>query len=905
MHGVNLLPMLKLVSLVAIALFVATAATGQVKSVMSQVPLDTLMRLIQPSYVGLDRAVKVRTIVTEDEKMIRVRLSDNASQLPITKTQLAVIGDSLRHWLGLADAELTLTTSRVDLSAQAVGETVACGTLPQGSPVVCRDDNHGGPLTGRNIAFWASHGRYYESSLSRWEWQRGRLNTTVEDLLTPSFAYPFLIPMLENAGAMVFSPRERDTTSVVTIVDDGDGEPSFTSTRRAKSTVKGFGRYTTLHAKDNPFTLGNACVYKLSANDSITFSAKANSTGPAMLYFAYPPVADATSTVSVTVRHAAGEAHFTVDQRMGGGFWMPMGMLPFRQGMPFVVVIKGKGLVSADAVRIGGGMGVVGRDGATSGRPAWHEAARYYLQSDGFDYTKVLSVSNGQNEYTDDVNCRGEWVNALVNDKHIPIDLSLALHTDAFVTHTDSVIGTLCLITTNKLNGSLPDGRNTLTSRQLAWHVMNALANDIHRTYDTDWTIRGIADKKYSESRRPNVPALLLELLSHQNISDMGHALNPAFRRDAARSIYKGVARYLAGVDAPISPLPPSRIGLRFVDTDTIALHWSFTPDTLESSAITTAYEVYEGERLILTTVDTSALIRQPLDGKIRTYRVIAIGPGGRSLPSEAVPACLWRGGRKALLVEGMDRLAPPTIIQSPQWSGVMLSQDPGAPWASDAYTTGEQYDFSPNNPWLDDDAPGCGASYSDLECRHFPSATTYTTTPSHVASAMRLEGYSFVGVTKSFFDSDTSRTDTTTYSLIRVNLDRQRATLYGDAGIRHQIYTDGFRRHLDSIIANGTPTVISGSFVGSDIQDPTIRDWCANTLGFKFRTAHATRTFSTSATPRLLREYCLTTRRPEILFQQADAIEPALPGARTIFRYNDSQMSAAVSYGSVIVVGF
>ena len=27
-------------------------------------------------------------------------------------------------------------------------------------------------LTGRNIALWQSHGRYYEQKTARWEWQR-------------------------------------------------------------------------------------------------------------------------------------------------------------------------------------------------------------------------------------------------------------------------------------------------------------------------------------------------------------------------------------------------------------------------------------------------------------------------------------------------------------------------------------------------------------------------------------------------------------------------------------------------------------------------------------------------------------------------------------------------------------
>jgi len=43
---------------------------------------------------------------------------------------------------------------------------------------------------------------------------------TVEDLYTQSYVLPFLVPMLENAGATVLLPRERDPQTVEIIVDN-------------------------------------------------------------------------------------------------------------------------------------------------------------------------------------------------------------------------------------------------------------------------------------------------------------------------------------------------------------------------------------------------------------------------------------------------------------------------------------------------------------------------------------------------------------------------------------------------------------------------------------------------------------------------------------------------------------
>ena len=85
------------------------------------------------------------------------------------------------------------------------------------APLVRRMDAAVRPTRGlqnRHIAMWQSHGWYYEQSLKRWEWQRARIFETVEDLYTQSYVVPFLVPMLENAGAVVMLPRNATGTPV-------------------------------------------------------------------------------------------------------------------------------------------------------------------------------------------------------------------------------------------------------------------------------------------------------------------------------------------------------------------------------------------------------------------------------------------------------------------------------------------------------------------------------------------------------------------------------------------------------------------------------------------------------------------------------------------------------------------
>ena len=75
-------------------------------------------------------------------------------------------------------------------------------------------------LEGNHIALWQSHGRYYRTEKNDWYWQRPRLFCTTEDLFSQTFVVPFIIPMLQNAGAVVFTPRERDYQTHEVIVDN-------------------------------------------------------------------------------------------------------------------------------------------------------------------------------------------------------------------------------------------------------------------------------------------------------------------------------------------------------------------------------------------------------------------------------------------------------------------------------------------------------------------------------------------------------------------------------------------------------------------------------------------------------------------------------------------------------------
>ena len=118
-------------------------------------------------------------------------------------------------------------------------------------------------LQNRHIAIWQSHGNYFKNDKNEWGWQRPRLFCTTEDMFTQSFVLPYVIPMLENAGAIVYTPRERDTQKNEIIVDNDTPNASLyleVGSKKANWTnapVRGFAQKKTIYKEgENPFTDG-------------------------------------------------------------------------------------------------------------------------------------------------------------------------------------------------------------------------------------------------------------------------------------------------------------------------------------------------------------------------------------------------------------------------------------------------------------------------------------------------------------------------------------------------------------------------------------------------------------------------------------------------------------------------
>ncbi|MDZ7634567.1 MAG: hypothetical protein U5L72_09090 [Bacteroidales bacterium] len=405
-----------------------------------------------------------------------------------------------------------------------------------------------------------------------------------------------------------------------------------------------------------------------------------------------------------------------------------------------------------------------------SGKPRIFQAARYWLQYAGMPDTLVYTRNKGKNDYNDDYMSRAEWVNYLLREPGtgvmtgmgIPVDLSLAFHTDAGVTPDDSIIGTLGIYSTLSNQGLFPDGTSRLASRDLTDIIQTQIVKDIHVLFNPEWTRRGLWDRSYYEARKPDVPAMLLELLSHQNLADQRYGLDPRFRFHVSRAVYKGILRYLAtasGTGYVVQPLPVSHMALAPLEGRRVRLSWEPVNDPLESTAAPSSYRVYlrtgtggfdNGTPVAGTTYD----VELPAYDNIYSFRVTAVNDGGESFASETVSVGLRsESDGTVLIVNGFDRISGPAWFDRDGMAGVAWWEDRGVADHYNFVNVGDQYDFERRSPWTDDDNAGWGSSYSDSEGR-IVAGNTFDFPYVHGVSVMAA-GKSFISVSDEVFNNE------------------------------------------------------------------------------------------------------------------------------------------------------
>lgn len=699
-------------------------------------------------------------------------------------------------------------------------------------------------LQNRHLSVWASHGKYFNVNQKRWEWQRPGLFGTCEDLFTQTIVIPYLIPMLQNAGAIVFTPRERDWQKNEVIVDNDTPETSYMEEGVADLWMAcespGFAFHPgSYNDGENPFEQGTArmakAVSRRNGTCDISYTPDIPEAGRYAVYVSYQSLPNSIPDAVYTVWHRGCKTTFKVNQTMGGGTWVYLGTFSFDQGsnrfnrVTLSNASNYRGVVTADAVRFGGGMGNISRDGIVSGLPRCLEGARYYAQWAGMKYD-VYSSKNGMDDYGDDINARSYMTNFLsggsvyvpsIEGRKVPIELSLAIHSDAgYVKNDSDLIGSLAICTTNYNDGKLNAGISRLASRDLADALLTGITRDIKYTYGK-WNRRELFDRNYSETRNPEVPSAIMETMSHQNFNDMKYGQDPNFRFTFARSIYKTLLRYICdqhGAPFIMTPLAPNNFFIEQSAKGDAILHWSPVNDPQEPSARATGYVVYTASGhsdfdngTYVGSKTTYSIHLEP--GELYHFKVSSVNRGGESFTSETLTT-LYRPNcaKTILIVNGFHRLSSPAVIDNDSLQGFDLEADPGVSYGRTAGWLGRQTNFNRK-----DTGKTLGASSEEL-AGTFIAGNDFDYPSEHGEAIKASCNYAFVSCSSEAVEK--KLVNLHKYAMVDLILGLEKND--GHSLVIYKTFTPTLRNAIADYARGGGSLLVSGAYVGSDMTGKT-----------------------------------------------------------------------------------
>lgn len=335
--------------------------------------------------------LRINSVIPDmQQKVARIGLNENFTYLPVTNEMIDTLAAKIRTALpdSLANFRILLNVGQKPLSYYIT----KVDKLPEKfrkNPDFVTEVNPVGNidrgLKNDIIALWHSHGRYYKPGSGGWLWQRPLLFETVEDIYPMAYILPYLTPMLENAGAYAFLPRERDTNRHEVIIDNDINPSGQLYSQPYYKEMTGDTQWETgkedgfiydlpdFRDTENPFENGTyrqTEVRRKGKPSVAAWYADIPESGEYAVYISYKSLPNSTEDARYTVNYSGGCKEFKVNQTMGGSTWIYLGTFPFEKGYsdsePIVtlsnITDSGDGLVvTADAVKIGGGMGNIAR----------------------------------------------------------------------------------------------------------------------------------------------------------------------------------------------------------------------------------------------------------------------------------------------------------------------------------------------------------------------------------------------------------------------------------------------------------------------------------------------------------------------------------------------------------------
>jgi hypothetical protein len=587
---------------------------------------------------------------------------------------VALAQDDLADRLVDENQEWNVSTSPDWSESPSAKATHSFPAVPQSfDPVASAARQPVGALTGRIVFMNSGHGWTFDPTYWRLQRPTG-LNSMNEDYgnldqLNFFAAYCF------NAGAVVVSMRPLGQQTNEVVLDNDDPGVTFAGSWSDSTSTNYFG------------SPGDVPYRTASLNTTETATAAYTPNIPVAGYYpVYTWVRSGSDRGDqlYRIRHTGGESQLRIPHYMVGNGWIYLGEYYFNAGSNSVngsvniSNLRGSatgGVVVADAIRFGNGMGSVDRGGGVSGYPREEESCRYWIQANlGQGQSTSLYDTSGNDE-------QDSW--------SAPPRMSVEMNREqsgsifkririSFHSNPGGQRGTEGLIT------SVPTPNQAALAKICGQTVNDELVALGSPPLEFPWFDRGTNitySGGYSEISDNNfvgeMDATIIEVAYHDDATDAKLMCDSKARAAIGRAAMHAVVKYMNQFDTtdpvPLIFLPEPPVNVRAIGNTNgaIALAWA-VPVSVAGSGAPTNYVIYQstngygfGNPISVGNV-TNFTITNLTGGVDHYFRVAASNAGGESMPSEVV-GCRTSSSSlasKVLYVNAFDRFDRTTNLK-------------------------------------------------------------------------------------------------------------------------------------------------------------------------------------------------------------------------------------------------
>lgn len=534
-----------------------------------------------------------------------------------------------------------------------------------------------GALTGASIFLSPGHGWLWNDDRERWVTQRGVVNNIIEDHSNAESVLQYVVPYLWNAGARVYTTRERDFQTNEVIIEAKKGSTEYREVGDWKL-EEGLSGVLNRDMVSIP-------TQKNSTTAAAVFTPNIPEDGFYGVTIRYRPsiLGQSTEEAQFVVNHTGGQTVWTQDINKDGYTWKYIGRYYFEAGQSFeygsVSVINESdesGRITIDAVRFGGGMGsYLAPDGLPSGKPRWEESGMYYARFLGYD----PDISSKRWNSVWSMPIWAEWeMEEWEKDKSVWV----SWHGNASSGTARGLFG--FVYGTSEWSGvenftGYPGAVELLTS------MLDRIGGNVHADYDPEWRIGNPVSWYLGETNpRANskMPMALIEVGFFDNVEDAVYMLDPQFRKLTARSTMQGLVDYYDeevkgfSIDEYL-PEPPTHFSVTRDDRGRMELQWQEPPSNEDDPTLgdeADRYMIYQSpngygfDNGTQVRDENISMPKEP-NGEVTYFKISATNKGGESLPTEVLAFKEGEADKTVLIVYAFDRLD----------SGMNLVQENGA----------------------------------------------------------------------------------------------------------------------------------------------------------------------------------------------------------------------------------